>query len=246
MKNILILGATSGIAHACARRWASPEHHLLLVGRNQEKLNQVATDVQVRGAGKVSTLTLDLEDRVQISQLMPWLAEQIHQLDIALIAHGTLPDQQRCQDDIAYAAEQFSINGGSVILLLTVLAQKFEIQRCGSLAVISSVAGDRGRPSNYLYGAAKAAVSTFTSGLAARMAKIGVQVLDIKPGFVATPMTHGLPLPKALVVSADVVARQIVAAIGSRKTMIYTPRFWTLIMLVIRSIPRPVFNRLKL
>lgn len=246
MKNILILGATSGIAHACARRWASPDHHLLLVGRDKEKLNEVATDLQVRGAGKVSALTLDLADSIQISQLMPWLEEHIHQLDIALIAHGTLPDQQRCQDDIAYAAEQFSINGGSAILLLTLLAQKFEIQRCGSIAVISSVAGDRGRPSNYLYGAAKAAVSTFTSGLAAKMAKIGVQVLDIKPGFVATPMTRGLPLPKALVVSADVVAQQIVAAIGSRKTVIYTPRFWSLIMLIIRLIPRPVFNRLKL
>jgi decaprenylphospho-beta-D-erythro-pentofuranosid-2-ulose 2-reductase len=137
-------------------------------------------------------------------------------------------------------------NGSSVVALLTLLANRFEQQRAGMLAVITSVAGDRGRPSNYVYGSAKAQVSVFCEGLRARLFKAGVSLTDIRPGFVATAMTRGLPLPGPLVASPEAVARRIVAGVERRKDVLYTPAFWALIMLVIRCIPRFVFKRLKL
>jgi short-subunit dehydrogenase len=170
----------------------------------------------------------------------------LHQIDISLIAHGTLPDQKVCEQDVNVALKEFANNGTSVIALLTLLANQFERQRCGTLAVISSVAGDRGRPSNYLYGAAKAAVSSFCEGLRARLFKVGVHLITIKPGFVDTPMTQGLPLPAALVAKPEQVAKSIVAGIERKTAVLYTPGFWALIMLIIRCVPQAVFKRLNL
>ena len=133
-----------------------------------------------------------------------------------------------------------------MIALLTRLASQFETQRCGTLAVIASVAGDRGRPSNYLYGSAKAAVSTFCEGLRARLFKVGVHVITIKPGFVDTPMTKNLALPAALVAKPEAVGLQIVNGIELKRSTLYAPGFWALIMLIIRSIPQPIFKRLNL
>lgn len=144
------------------------------------------------------------------------------------------------------ALRELASNGTSVIALLTCLANQFEAQRLGTLAVISSVAGDRGRPSNYLYGTAKAAVSTFCEGLRARLFKVGVHVIDIRPGFVDTPMTQGLPLPGALVASPERVAQVMVRGIERKVDVLYAPGFWRLIMLIIRSLPRPLFKRLSL
>jgi short-subunit dehydrogenase len=123
---------------------------------------------------------------------------------------------------------------------------QFETQRCGSLAIISSVAADRGRPSNYLYGSAKAAVSTYCEGLQARLFKVGVHVTTIKPGFVDTPMTQGLSLPAALLAQPAQVAQRIVKGIANKVPTLYAPGFWGVIMLIIRSIPQPVFKRLNL
>ena len=167
-------------------------------------------------------------------------------VDIALIAHGTLPDQALCERDPQQAVREFTTNGLSVIALLTDLANRMEAQRSGCIAVISSVAGDRGRPSNYLYGSAKSAVSVFCSGLRARLFKSGVHVLTIKPGFVDTPMTQGLKLPKLLLATPDRVARDIVRAIDKRKDTLYTPWFWRYIMRVICSVPERLFKRLSL
>ncbi len=148
------------------------------------------------------------------------------QIDIVLLAHGTLPDQKACEQNAGLAVQEFITNGASVIALLIVLGKHFEVQRCGTLAVISSVAGDRGRPSNYLYGSAKAAVSTFCDGLQARMFKLGVHVVTIKPGFVDTPMTRGLPLPAWLVAQPADVAERIVNGIARQSTSLYAPGFW--------------------
>lgn len=141
---------------------------------------------------------------------------------------------------------EFNTNATAVIALLTRIANALEAQRSGALAVISSVAADRGRPSNYLYGSAKAALSAFCEGLNARLFKAGVHVLTIKPGFVSTPMTAGLPLPGPLVASPEKVSRDIVRAIDKRKDTLYTPWFWAIIMLIIRSVPKPVFKRTSL
>jgi len=246
MKRILIIGATSAIAGACARLWAEQGSELFLVARNAEKLEQLAADLRIRGAGKVTTHCLEATDFAAHPAMLERCLAALQQIDIALIAHGTLPDQRACEQEPGVALREFANNGTSVIALLTLLANQFEAQRCGSLAVISSVAGDRGRPSNYLYGSAKAAVSAFCEGLRARLFKVGVQVIDIKPGFVDTPMTQGLPLPAALVARPEQVARRIVAGIGRGADTLYAPGFWATIMWIIRSIPQPLFKRLNL
>lgn len=246
MKRILVIGATSAIATACCRLWAEQGHELFLVARDAEKLQQTAQDLEARGAKSVNSFTMDVLDTPQHALMLQQCISTHRQIDIVLVAHGTLPDQAACEQDAELALQEFSINGSSVISLLSILAEQFTLQRCGSLAVISSVAGDRGRPSNYLYGSAKAAVSAFCEGLHARLFKIGVHVITIKPGFVDTPMTRGLALPQALVVSPDYVAKHIVKAIDKKKAVLYTPRFWTLIMLIIRNIPTFIFKRLNL
>ena len=246
MKRILVIGATSAIATACCRLWAEQGHEFFLVARDAEKLQQTAQDLEARGAKSVNSFTMDVLDTPQHALMLQQCISTHRQIDIALVAHGTLPDQTACEQDAELALQEFSINGSSVISLLSLLAEQFTLQRCGSLAVISSVAGDRGRPSNYLYGSAKAAVSAFCEGLHARLFKIGVHVITIKPGFVDTPMTQGLTLPKVLVVPPEYVAKQIVSAINNKKAVLYTPHFWALIMLIIRSIPNFIFKRLNL
>lgn len=246
MKRVLIIGATSAIATACARLWAVQGSEFFLVARNAEKLQQTAADLQGRGAKNVTLHEMDATDSQAHPAMLSSCMAALGQIDIALIAHGTLPDQKACEQDVNIALQELANNSTSVIALLTILANQFEIQRCGTLAVISSVAGDRGRPSNYLYGTAKAAVSTFCEGLRARMFKVGVHVMTIKPGFVDTPMTKGLPLPGPLVAKPEQVAQRIVAGIERKANILYTPGFWALIMLIIRSIPNPIFKRLNL
>lgn len=246
MKKVLIIGATSAIAGACARLWAEQGAEFFLVARNPERLEQAAADLRVRGAAAVTCHCMDATDVGAHRAMLESCLVALQQIDIALIAHGTLPDQSTCERDVDVALRELASNGTSVIALLTCLANQFEAQRLGTLAVISSVAGDRGRPSNYLYGTAKAAVSTFCEGLRARLFKVGVHVIDIRPGFVDTPMTQGLPLPGALVASPERVAQVMVRGIERKVDVLYAPGFWRLIMLIIRSLPRPLFKRLSL
>lgn len=246
MKNILIVGASSAIATACARIWAAEHARFFLVARNENKLATIADDLRARGASDVQTHSLDMNNLPAHETMLAQAFSSLTSVDVCLVAHGTLPDQSACEQDVDLALREFSSNGLSVIALLTRLANRMEQQRSGTIAVISSVAGDRGRPSNYLYGTAKAAVSTFCEGLRSRLFKRGVHVLTIKPGFVDTPMTQGLPLPKALVATPDKVATDIVRSIEKKKDSIYTPSFWMGIMLLIRSIPGFVFKKLSL
>jgi decaprenylphospho-beta-D-erythro-pentofuranosid-2-ulose 2-reductase len=246
MKNILIIGGSSAIAAACARHWAAGGERLFLVGRHAARLETVAQDLRVRGGQDVHTHVLDLNDHTQHAAMLDACRATLGSLDIVLIAHGTLADQALCERDVDAALHEFSTNALSTIALLTRLASLLEAQRSGTIAVISSVAGDRGRASNYVYGAAKAAVTTFCEGLRARLFKSGVHVLTIKPGFVDTPMTAGLALPGPLVATPEQVSKDIVRAIAHGKDLVYTPWFWSAIMLVIRSLPRFVFKRVSL
>ena len=243
MKNILIIGATSAIATACARQWTDEKATFFLVGRDQTRLQSVADDLKVRGAGAVHIHTLDMNDFAKHPAMLDYAFSTLSTIDVALIAHGTLPNQQDCEQDANLAVQEFNTNGLNVIAILTLLANKMQTQGNGTIAVISSVAGDRGRPSNYLYGSSKAAVTTFCEGLRARLYKAGVHVLTIKPGFVDTPMTQGLALPKMLVVPPDKVAKDIINAVHKKKSTLYTPWFWTWIMLIIRNIPNFIFKR---
>lgn len=246
MKNILIIGGSSAIAAACAREWVKEGANLFLAGRHATRLEAVAQDLRVRGAARVDTFTLDVNDYPQHKPMLDACRAVLGRIDIVLLAHGTLSDQSECERDPEATVREISTNALSTIALLTLLAGVFEAQKSGSIAVISSVAGDRGRPSNYVYGTAKAAVTTFCEGLRARLFKSNVKVLTIKPGFVDTPMTAGLPLPGPLVATPERVAADIVRAVARGKDSLYTPWFWTGIMLIIRSLPGFVFKRISL
>ncbi len=246
MKKILVIGANSAIAAACAQRWATPGAEFFLVSRHAERLRHNAADLTARGASRASTRVADLDDWAEHAALIDHAFAELQQVDICLIAHGSLPDQTACEQDVARTLHEFTTNGLSVLSLLTLLANRLESQGHGTLAVISSVAGDRGRPSNYVYGSAKAAVSSFCEGLRGRLYRSGVHVLTIKPGFVDTPMTHGLPLPRMLVATTDRVADDIVEAVEKQTNVLYTPWFWRYIMLIIVHIPRAIFKRLRL
>ena len=246
MKKILIIGATSAIAEATARIFAARGEALFLVARNAERLQAIKADLDVRGAVRTATATLDVADVVAQQAIIDQAERELGGLDIVLIAHGTLSDQGECEKSVAALRREFEVNALSTMALLTILANTFEARRTGTLAVISSVAGDRGRQSNYVYGAAKAAVTAFLSGLRQRLAKSNVNVLTIKPGFVDTPMTANIANKGALWAKPDAVAAGIVRAIDKRRNVVYLPGFWALIMLVIKHIPEPVFKKLKL
>ncbi len=246
MKNILIIGATSAIATAWARNWADKNASFFLVGRSEEKLNAVAADLNARGAGKTQTYALDLNRIEQHEAMLNKCLSGMNTIDIAMIAYGTLPNQKSSEENADYAVKEFTNNATSTIALLTQLANSMEKQKSGTIAVISSVAGDRGRPSNYLYGSAKAAVTTFCSGLRARLSKNNVHLVTIKPGFIDTPMTQGMKFPGILISSPEKAAACIDKAITANKNEVYVPRFWEGIMLVIKYIPEKVFKKMTL
>ena len=244
-KRILIIGATSAIAEATARVWAAENNQLYLVARNEERLQCIAKDLDVRGANTVEYATFDANNFDAHQAMIDQAIQSLGGLDVALIAHGTLSDQQACEQDFSVALTEFNTNAISVMSLLTHLANYFEAQKQGTLAVISSVAGERGRQSNYIYGAAKGAVSIFLQGLRQRLDKSGVHVLTIKPGFVDTPMTKDLK-KGALWAQPEAIAKLINQGVASKKNTIYTPGYWALIMAVIRAIPERLFKKIAL
>jgi short-subunit dehydrogenase len=172
-RKVLIVGATSGIAQAVARRYAERGASLFLVARDCAKVEAVAADLRARGAAAVAVFTMDANDtaRLPLMQQSAWQA--LGQVELALVAHGTLPDAERARTDAAYLIHEFRTNAESVIVCLAGLAESFRLQGSGVLAVIGSVAGDRGRASNYAYGAAKSAVHAFASGLRAQLFRHG-------------------------------------------------------------------------
>jgi short-subunit dehydrogenase len=245
MRKVLIVGATSAIAEAVARLFANRGDALYLVARRAEALASIAADLKVRGAHHVATETLDANELPAHAEMLARADAALQGVDTVLIAHGTLSDQKACERSAELTVHELSTNGISTVALLTHVAQLFESRRSGSIAVISSVAGDRGRQSNYVYGSAKALVSTFLSGLRQRLSKSGVAVITIKPGFVDTPMTAAFP-KSPLWAKPEKVAAAIVRAIDSSASVTYVPGFWRLIMFIIRAIPEGLFQRLKL
>lgn len=245
MTRILILGATSAIAEHTARRYAERGAQLMLVARDQDKLKRLSEDLVIRGAGKAEWQALDLNDTTRHEKLLVQTEKQLGGLDLVLIAYGTLGEQAAGEQDYAAALHELETNCLSVLSLLTLIGNRFEAQQSGSIAVISSVAGDRGRQSNYIYGTAKGALTIFLQGLRNRLHRAGVQVLTIKPGFVDTPMTR--EFKKGLLwVKPEVIAAGIVKAVDKRKDVVYLPFFWRYIMLIIKLIPEFIFKRLSL
>ncbi len=243
-QRIALFGATSAIAECCARRYAQRGAQLCLVGRDAERLESIAADLRVRGASEVVVLIADLADMAALPALVGRAWSHWQGLDLALLAHGSLPDQARCDREPAYALQQLHQNAAAPIALLLELALRFETQGSGTLAAIGSVAGDRGRASNGLYGSAKAAVETALSALRQRLLRRGVTVLLIKPGWVDTPMTADFR-KGPLWVGPERVAGDIVTAVDRHWRVIYTPWFWWPIAALIRALPEFVFQRLR-
>ena len=244
-RKILVLGATSGIAEATCRIWAAQGARLFLVARNAEKLAAVATDLRTRGASYVDTAVADLDNTEQHPALLSHAVNSLTGLDVAYLTHGILGDQAKAEQDFNTAAQIIYTNYMAPVSLLTWLAN-FCVQRHGgTLAVISSVAGDRGRKSNYLYGSSKAGLSAFLGGLRNRVDREGVTVLAIKPGPVKTAMTSTMKGSEKFA-DADKVAQSIVKAIDKRQDTLYVPFQWQPIMFVIRNIPERIFKKLNL
>lgn len=245
-RRVAIFGATSEIAVAFGRLCAEAHDRLVLVGRDSEALERLAADLKVRGADAVAILPTDFN---HINGLIDAVRESwalFEGLDLALVAYGTLPDQKAAIGDPAVAGAALHINFVSPALLCDLLAARFETARAGTLAVITSVAGDRGRQSNYVYGAAKGGLQLYLEGLRHRLWAAGVKVVDIRPGFVATRMTAHLPQGGPLWATPERVAADMDKAIRRGRAVLYTPWFWRLILMVVRAVPRPIFHRSKL
>jgi decaprenylphospho-beta-D-erythro-pentofuranosid-2-ulose 2-reductase len=242
---VLVLGATSGIAEATCRIWAAQGASLFLVARNAEKLAAVAQDLRTRGASYVDTTVADLDDTEHHPPLLAHAINSLTGMDVAFLAHGVLGDQPQAEQDFNTAAHILHTNLIAPISLLTWLANYCVQRHAGTLAVISSVAGDRGRKSNYLYGTSKAGLSAFLGGLRNRVDREGVTVITIKPGPTKTAMTAGM---KGSEKFADVnkVAQTIVKAIAAKKDNLYVPFQWQPIMFIIRNIPDRIFKKLNL
>ncbi len=245
MKKVYIYGATSAIATACARLWAQKGYEFVLCARNPERLRLVAEDLKIRGASSVATIITDANQTQTLKETVAFAIETLGQIDIVLIAHGELPDQSMIENDGRAVENSLNLNAVSTIVLLTEVASVLENQGSGNIGVITSVAGDRGRRSNYIYGSSKAAISTFCEGLRVRLSRSNVTLTDIRPGLIATPMTEGKLMPKMLVSSPEAIASRITESIARGLAIVYVPAYWRWIMLGVKLMPRLIFSRLR-
>jgi decaprenylphospho-beta-D-erythro-pentofuranosid-2-ulose 2-reductase len=241
----VVLGASSAIAIAVSRKLTVAGASFFLVARSPEKVEAVACDLETRGATAVFVHVMDLDDTAAHPQMLATAAETLGHIDFALIAHGVLGNQEEAQADYSVAEKILQTNFLSAVSLSTWLANHFEARGAGVLGVISSVAGDRGRKSNYIYGASKGALNIFLDGLRNRVDRSGVQVLTIRPGFVSTPMTAHLK-QNALFAHPNQIADGILRAIVSHKDVVYLPRIWGPIMFLIRNIPPSIFKKMNM
>lgn len=243
---IIIIGASSSIAEHCARLWVQQPVDLYLVGRDLIHLEQIACDLRVRNPQAViHSQQANFLDPVSIQATVDELMSQ-KTVDIILIAHGYLPEQKQCETNLVECQQALIVNALSPVLFAEAFAQHLAKQNHGCLALIGSVAGDRGRKSNYVYGAAKGLVARYAQGLQHRFAKTAVKITLIKPGPTDTPMTAQLKQLGMKLAPVELVAQQIVQGIAQGKSTVYTPRKWRLIMGVIQHLPLFIFKRLNI
>lgn len=246
-KRIVIIGATSTIAMHCARLWVEKEPVILtLVSRDKKKTEQIAADLRVRNPQTdIQIIEAHFLDPFTIKQLVDSIVAE-GPLHLVLIAHGSLPDQAVCEQDLTLCRDALTINALSPVLFAEAFAGYMQQANQGTLAIIGSVAGDRGRKSNYVYGAAKGLITRYAEGLQHRLAKTNVKIILIKPGPTNTPMTASLKQQVGALAEPDDVARIITTGIKKGKAVIYAPTKWALIMFVIRHLPSFVFNRINI
>ena len=242
-RTALVIGATSDIGRAIARRLAADGYALQLAARDVTRLEDEAVDIRSRWGASVTTQHCDVLEKDGGSASLAGL-EPLP--DVAICVVGLLGAQDRSERDGAAAERVMRTNYVGPALLLGALAQRFAQRGSGILVGVSSVAGDRGRGANYIYGSAKAGFTAFLSGLRNRLARTGVHVLTVKPGFVRTRMTAGMDLPALLTATPDEVAAAVAGALRARRDVVYVRRIWRLIMLVVRAVPERVFKRMKM
>ena len=246
-KRIVIIGGTSAIAESCARLWLEKQPiDLTLVGRDPQRVERVAADLKVRSPqSEIRVVQAEFLDPEAIDFTVEKIV-QAGNVDVVLIAHGSLPEQEDCQNDLQTCCESLEVNGVSPVLYAESFAKKMAKANQGTIALIGSVAGDRGRKSNYAYGAAKGLVARYAQGLQHRFAGTGVQVVLIKPGPTDSPMTAHLKAKGAKLAPVESVAKQIVDGVDAGKPVVYVPGKWWLIMMVIRHMPSSIFNKLRI
>ena len=247
MKKIVIVGATSCIAEHCARLWikTSPVE-LTLVGRNKNHLQSIATDLQIRSPeSAINSIQADFINPSAIEQTVTSITTKGIP-DIVLIAQGLLTDQKTCQTDLTACRDMLEINGISPVLFAEAFITHLETAGRGTLALIGSVAGDRGRKSNYVYGSAKGLVDRYAQGLQHRFAGTQIKIVLIKPGPTDTPMTAHLKTQGHKLAAVEHVAQGIINAIKRGQPVVYLPGKWRLIMWIIRHLPNFIFNKLKI
>jgi decaprenylphospho-beta-D-erythro-pentofuranosid-2-ulose 2-reductase len=245
MKKVVVLGATSGIALEVQRQLARQGCELLLVARSAQRISELQCDLAVRGAQHVFTYAADLACVQQHAAIFDFARRTFPDFDTVLLAYGSMHDQKDSETSVDVLLEELQVNFVSATAILTLFAAELEGRRSGCLAAITSVAGDRGRRPNYVYGSAKGALSLFLQGLRSRLHPAGVRVITIKPGPVQTPMTDHLP-NAARFADPEQVGRDIAGALERRSPdVLYTPKIWRYIMGAVQQIPEGIFKRLS-
>ena len=242
-KNIVVLGATSAIAVEISRRYAASGSRFFLAARNEEKTKAASADLIEKGGSVVAVHIGDLLAKGSHDAIVQQAVESLGTIDIVIVAHGVLPDQEAIARDVEANLDILMVTGLSPISLAHRFALQLEKQNSGSLVFLSSVAGDRGRGGNYSYGAAKAAMSAYAGGLRGQLSSTNVHVMTVKPGPVATPMMEGRQQP--IVATVEKVASDITKGIEKKKLILYTPWFWRFIMLGFKMLPEQIIMKMK-
>lgn len=242
---VLILGGYSGIAQKVGELLAAEGSSLFLVGRNKEKLEIVAKHFEVLGAKNVWVEQADLNNLDNHKMIIEKAINTLMGLDLLLVCYGILPDQKKLEQNPEKILVNYYTNSISIIHFVSLIANFFESKNAGIIAVVTSVAGERGRKTNYFYGSAKACVDVFLDGLRHRLFRTNVKVVTIKPGIVDTAMTKDIE-NKILIAKPEVVATDIIRGIRNGKNIIYTPWYWKYIMAVLKILPNSLFNRLNI
>ena len=241
---VIVLGALSAVAEQTARLYAAEGAALMLVGRDPERLGAVAADLMVRGAARAEVAALDLAAEAGEARFQA-LVQALGGVDHVILAYGVLGGTE-VETDLDAARALLEVDFTSAALWALAAAKQFESQRSGALVAIGSVAGDRGRASNYVYGAAKAGLAVLMQGLAHRLSRCGARAVVVKPGFIDTPMTTHIPKSGPLWAKPEGVARIVRRAADKGGPVVYAPGFWRFILLIIRALPSPVMHRTKL
>lgn len=243
MSYVFIVGAKSDIAKELAREYAKNGYNLYLGARKVEELQEFQTDLELRSSIKVQLIELDITAYETHEDIYANLSEKPFGV---IVVSGYMNDQHKVQESWDETLKTINVNFTGAVSLLNIVANDFEKERRGFIIGISSVAGDRGRKANYIYGSAKAGFSAYLSGLRNRLFESGISVLTVKPGFVATKMTEGLDLPEKLTAQADEVAQDIFNAQQKGKNILYTKWIWRYIMLIITHIPEFMFKKMSI